>query len=82
MNMKRKIQIPSLYNYLGVVVVLILSWWIKIEFNQEKSEAMYLSLWIGIFFGVVLQRSRFCFYCMSRDFIEKKNEKGLIGIVV
>ena len=82
MNIKRKIQIPSLYNYVGVVVVLILSWWIKIEFNQEKSEAMYLSLWIGIFFGVVLQRSRFCFYCMSRDFIEKKNAKGLLGIVV
>ena len=49
MNMKRKIQIPSLSNYAGVVLVLILSWWIKIELDQEQSEVLYLSLWIGIF---------------------------------
>ena len=76
MNMKSQIQIPSLSNYVGVVVALILSWLIKVELDQEQSEALYLSLWIGIFFGVVLQRSRFCFYCISRDFIEKQNAKG------
>ena len=80
--MKSKIQIPSLSNYAGIVVALILSWWIKVELDQEQGEALYLSLWIGIFFGVVLQRSRFCFYCLSRDFIEKQNAKGLLGIVV
>ena len=29
-----------------------------------------------------MQRSRFCFYCISRDFFEKKNAKGLLGIAV
>jgi hypothetical protein len=29
-----------------------------------------------------LQRSRFCFYCIGKDFIELKNAKGLLGIVV
>ena len=80
--MKYPIQIPSLYNFSGFGVVLILSWWIKIELEQIQTNVVYLSLWIGIFFGVVLQRSRFCFYCLSRDFIEKKDSKGLLGIVV
>ncbi len=40
-----------------------------------------LSLWLGLFFGALLQRSRFCFYCLSRDFIESRNAKGLLGIV-
>jgi uncharacterized membrane protein YedE/YeeE len=40
-----------------------------------------LSLWLGLFFGALLQRSRFCFYCVSRDFIESRNAKGLLGIV-
>jgi hypothetical protein len=82
MKMKHKIQIPSLLNFTGIIITLILSWWIKNSLEQKQSELVYLSLWIGIFFGVVLQRSRFCFYCLSRDFIEKRDTKGLLGIVV
>jgi len=80
--MKNSIPIPSLYNFSGFGIVLILSWWIKNELDQMQSGVVYLSLWIGMFFGVVLQRSRFCFYCVSRDFIEKRDSKGLLGIVV
>lgn len=40
-----------------------------------------LSLWLGAAFGVLLQRSRFCFYCVSRDFIESRDARGLLGIV-
>ena len=80
--MKNSIQTPSLYNFSGVGVVLILAWWIKLELDQMQSGAVYLSLWIGILLGIVLQRSRFCFYCLSRNFIEKRDSKGLLGIVV
>ena len=80
--MKNSIPIPSLYNFSGFGIVLILSWWIKNELDQMQSGVVYLSLWIGMFFGVVLQRSRFCFYCVSRDFIEKRDSKGLLGILV
>ena len=38
-------------------------------------------MWLGLAFGAVLQRSRFCFYCVSRDFIELKDAKGLLGII-
>jgi uncharacterized membrane protein YedE/YeeE len=40
-----------------------------------------LSLWLGTIFGVLLQRSRFCFYCVSRDFIETRDARGLLGIL-
>ena len=82
MEMTNKIQIPGLSNFSGIGIVLIISWWIKFELEPIHSEVVYLSLWIGIGFGVVLQRSRFCFYCLSRDFIEKKDARGLLGIVV
>ncbi len=82
MKMKDKVQIPPIFNYTGVLVVFILTWWVKIELDKVNSEVIYLSLWVGIFFGIVLQRSRFCFYCLSRDFIEKKDIKGLLGILV
>ena len=82
MGMTNKTQIPGLSNFSGIGIVLIISWWIKFELEPIHSEVVYLSLWIGIGFGVVLQRSRFCFYCLSRDFIEKKDARGLLGIVV
>ncbi|MDP2331863.1 MAG: YeeE/YedE family protein [Reyranella sp.] len=41
-----------------------------------------LSLLLGGAFGVLLQRSRFCFFCMARDFIDRRDPRGLLGIVV
>jgi len=40
-----------------------------------------LSLWLGLVFGVLLQRSRFCFYCVTRDYFERQDARGLLGIV-
>mgnify|MGYP000408484681 CR=1 FL=1 len=43
--------------------------------------ALALSLIFGLVFGALLQRSRFCFYCVSRDFIEQRDARGLLGIL-
>ena len=40
------------------------------------------SLLIGIAFGVVLQRGRFCFFCNFRDYVEKRDARGLLAILV
>ncbi|MFZ4286925.1 YeeE/YedE family protein [Variovorax sp. HJSM1_2] len=42
---------------------------------------MSLSLCLGFLFGAVLQRSRFCFYCVSRDFIASRDARGLLGVL-
>ncbi len=78
MNLKSKI--PSIKNYTGIILVLFVSFLVNIKVSN-LNEVSYLSLWLGISFGIVLQKSRFCFYCIGRDFIEKKNSEGLLGII-
>jgi uncharacterized membrane protein YedE/YeeE len=48
----------------------------------EGGRELALSALIGLAFGIVLQRSRFCFFCVSRDFIERRDARGLLGILV
>jgi uncharacterized membrane protein YedE/YeeE len=74
--------VPSLKDYLGIIIVLALSFIVNASIEDvQGGTALSLSLWLGLAFGAVLQRSRFCFYCVSRDFIELKDAKGLLGII-
>lgn len=41
-----------------------------------------LSVLLGASFGLVLQRSRFCFFCMFRDWYEHRDASGLFGLLV
>jgi uncharacterized membrane protein YedE/YeeE len=73
---------PSLKDYWGIIIVLALSFIVNASIEDvQGGTALSLSLWLGLAFGAVLQRSRFCFYCVSRDFIELKDAKGLLGII-
>lgn len=40
------------------------------------------SLMAGAAFGVLLQRARFCFYCILRELIEERKGDGALGILV
>ena len=74
--------VPSLKDYWGIIIVLALSFSVNASIEDvQGGTALSLSLWLGLAFGAVLQRSRFCFYCVSRDFIELKDAKGLLGII-
>jgi uncharacterized membrane protein YedE/YeeE len=42
---------------------------------------LQLSLLLGGAFGFVLQRSRFCFFCMGRDLIDRGDPRGVVGIL-
>lgn len=46
-----------------------------------QARELTLSLGFGLVAGIALQRSRFCFYCVSRDFIEHRDARGLLGIL-
>ncbi|MFJ1299290.1 YeeE/YedE family protein [Pseudomonadota bacterium AL_CKDN230030165-1A_HGKHYDSX7] len=50
--------------------------------GQPAGRDLAFSLLLGLAFGVVLQRSRFCFYCITRDFIERRETDGLYAILV
>lgn len=48
---------------------------------DSASQGLSLSLLGGAVFGLLLQRSRFCFFCVTRDFIEQRKPDGLLGII-
>lgn len=48
---------------------------------SEGGRDLMLSALFGLVFGIFLQRSRFCFYCVSRDFLERRDARGLLGIL-
>lgn len=66
---------------LAVLSVLSLASW-QLSDIQGTGRALSFSLVLGIFFGVILQRSRFCFFCITRDFIDRRDSRGLLGLVV
>lgn len=49
--------------------------------RAPDGRSLPLSFLFGAGFGVVLQRARFCFFCVTRDFLDKRDPRGLLGIV-
>jgi uncharacterized membrane protein YedE/YeeE len=67
---------------LALVVSLALGFAVwRLSGADSASQALSLSLLGGAVFGVLLQRSRFCFFCVTRDFIEQRKPDGLLGII-
>lgn len=50
--------------------------------HGQGHAAPALSLVFGAVFGVVLQRSRFCFFCMFREWYDDGDPRGLFGLLV
>ena len=49
----------------------------RFEFGRDPA----FTLLAGAAFGVLLQRSRFCFYCILRDLFEDRDARGALGIL-
>lgn len=49
--------------------------------EDSASQTLGLSLAGGTLLGVLLQRSRFCFFCLTRDFVERRDPRGALGIL-
>ena len=49
---------------------------------QPGGRTLAFALLTGGLLGLVLQRSRFCFYCHARDWFEDGNPRGLLAIVL
>lgn len=49
--------------------------------GEAGGSRLALSLVFGALFGVVLQRSRFCFLCVWRDLLDRGDPRGVLGIL-
>lgn len=59
--------------------VLSSAWWLAGQPGDGR--VLAFSVLSGAAFGAVLQRSRFCFYCIGRDFFEFRDARGLLGLL-
>jgi uncharacterized membrane protein YedE/YeeE len=65
---------------LAVLALLLAGIW-RLSGPDSESQALGLSLLGGALFGLLLQRSRFCFFCVTRDFLEQRRPDGLLGVL-
>ncbi|GJD52689.1 hypothetical protein OPKNFCMD_5455 [Methylobacterium crusticola] len=49
--------------------------------GEAGGGGLALSLVFGALFGFVLQRSRFCFLCLWRDFLDDGDPRGVLGLL-
>lgn len=49
--------------------------------SDALGRSLPVSMLLGGAFGLLLQRSRFCFFCVTRDFFDNRDARGLIGII-
>lgn len=63
---------------LSLIALLALS----LPATDALGRPLPLSLLLGAAFGLVLQRTRFCFWCNARDWFERREPSGLLAIVV
>lgn len=63
-----------------LIALSVFAW--RLAGQGTAGRGLSLSLVLGAAFGIVLQRSRFCFYCIARDYIEKRETSGLYAILI
>ncbi|MFY2605327.1 YeeE/YedE family protein [Achromobacter ruhlandii] len=76
-------DVPAIANAAAVALLAAIgaaAWWLASQ--PEGGRGLSLSLLLGAAFGLVLQRSRFCFYCIARDAIERRDPAGAYAVLV
>lgn len=69
------------YSIALAIVISLTIFFFNLHGNTNYGPSLAFALLAGVFFGAILQRSRFCFYCILRDFFVKKDGRPLIGII-
>lgn len=65
----------------GLLALALIAFIWQLSDGSNQGRAFGYSLASGALFGLLLQRSRFCFFCVTRDFIERRIPDGLLGLI-
>lgn len=68
---------------LAIAVLLLgaAAWIYTIRGDEAFGPVPSFSLLAGAALGILFERGRFCFYCIFRDFFEKKDSRGIYSIL-
>jgi hypothetical protein len=66
---------------LGLLVALGIVAAAQAVARQPQGGTLSLSLVLGALFGFALQRSRFCFFCLWRDLLDRGDPRGALGVL-
>lgn len=74
----------SAYWQPAAAAVLLLALWPLQQalLQRDGGRTLVFALAIGLALGVVLQRSRFCFYCHARDWLQRDDPRGILAIIL
>ena len=72
--------LPQLISF--AVAVAIVAGVLHLSSGDSGARSLGLSLAFGALFGVILQRSRFCFFCHTRDLVDDGDPRGVLAILV
>lgn len=65
----------------GLLALALFAFIWQLSDGSNQGRAFSYSLASGALFGLFLQRSRFCFFCVTRDFVERRVPDGLLGLL-
>jgi O-antigen ligase len=69
--------------WLPLAAVLAAAWPVAAQLQlQGGGRTLVFALALGLLLGLVLQRSRFCFYCHARDWFEFGDPRGVLSILL
>ena len=68
--------------FISALVILALLSTAYLLSSKENPGNAPISLMIGISLGILLERGRFCFFCIYREGIEDKNTTPFLSILV
>lgn len=73
----------SVRHFLALIVAAALALGVlSLADGSPGGRNLSFSLALGAVFGAVLQRSRFCFLCHTRDFLEQNDPRGVLSILL
>lgn len=75
----RALTFPRLVALVGGLAILYFVWTLS---GAPETRTLGFSLALGSAFGFVLQRSRFCFFCHTREFVEEGDPRGVLAILL
>lgn len=73
--------VPSRFFVGGFAALALLIFWALLPERDPLGRPLPLSLVLGAAFGMVIQRSRFCFWCIWRDYLAERDPRGLLAIL-